>query len=62
MWANAWKKLKSYVPKNWVILMSFAVLLLPLFMILLVYILLRKNAFDNAEFWYGYMAYLVRLC
>lgn len=57
MWANAWKKLKSYVPKNWVILMSFAVLLLPLFMILLVYILLRKNAFDNAEFWYGYMAY-----
>lgn len=57
MCTNTRETLKSYAPKNWVVLMSFAVLLLPLFVILFVYIFLRKNVFDNAEFWYGYMAY-----
>lgn len=49
--------IKLWIDNNWVILISFLVLLLPFIALLLVLIFLKKNIFDNADFWYGYMAY-----
>lgn len=49
--------IKFWLDKNWVFLISFVVLLLPFIAILFVFIFLKKNIFDNADFWYGYMAY-----
>ena len=43
--------------RNWVIWSVLAILVFPFVMLLLVKCFLGKNIFDNADFWYGYMAY-----
>lgn len=48
---------KSWFDKNWVILISFVVLLLPFIALLFALLCLKRNIFDNPDFWYGYMAY-----
>lgn len=43
--------------KTVLVLLSISALFLPLIVILLVYFIMNINVFDNADFWYGYMAY-----
>lgn len=43
--------------KTVLVLLSILVLFLPLIVILFVYLIMNINVFDNADFWYGYMAY-----
>lgn len=43
--------------KTVLVLLSILALFLPLIVILLVYFIMNINVFDNADFWYGYMAY-----
>ena len=43
--------------KTVLVLLSISALFLPLIVILFVYFIMNINVFDNADFWYGYMAY-----
>ena len=43
--------------KSIIIIFSLLLLLLPLFTILIVFLSAKINIFDNADFWYNYMAY-----
>ncbi len=48
-----YKKLKN----NWTLFLSVLVLCLPFAVLLLVWLVLKINVFDNSSFWYAYMAY-----
>lgn len=53
------EKLRSNInlyDRKW-FLLSILVLSLPFIALLFAFIVLKKNIFDNADFWYGYMAY-----
>ena len=43
--------------KTGFVLLSALVLLLPIVVVSIVYLVAEINIFDNADFWYGYMAY-----
>ena len=43
--------------KGQIIFLAIAMLVLPIIAISIVWLLLKKNVFDNPEFWYGYMSY-----
>lgn len=51
------EKLAKFIEKNWVVIISVIILLLPFAAVIIALIIWQKNIFDNPNFWYGYMSY-----
>lgn len=52
------RKKDNWIVKNWLPIVTITVLIVPFLAMFVVLILLKKNIFNNPEFWYGYMGYV----